>query len=498
MGSKRAMLANGLGEAIRSEARHVERVVDLFTGSATVAWFAAEHTRRPVLAVDLQHYGAVLAGAVVRRTRPLDPTELEASWIDIAKKEALADLEWDVAAALATGPLSVARVLAARTFCEAAPRGPIWDAYGGHYFSPAQALVLDALVRLAPEDEPRRSLCLSAVIDAASGCAAAPGHTAQPFQPTTRRGLDSIAQAWGVDPVTKVKASLHSLARRHARSTGDAIVADALEVAASLGPGDLVVCDPPYSDVQYSRFYHVFETIARGCSGPPEGVGRTPPLAERPLSAFSMRERSTLAFEQLFDALADAGCRVLVTFPAGDCRNGMSGGAVVALARQRFNVSSETVAGAFSTLGGNGVNRAARQPSAELLARLRPKRDEARRVRWIDVAAEVLEATGTDMASSEIVAWAEAHGCARPITGRTPDRTVNRDLHQAIAAGDPRFAKGARRGTFRRATPTDLRSRRARAIARRERRSSLQTEVAAPETPPGVPEGDDPLDAAAG
>ena len=71
MGSKRAMLRNGLGEMLLREAKGKSRVVDLFSGSGSVSWFTAQRLDRPVLAVDLQRYSAVLARAVIGRTEPL-------------------------------------------------------------------------------------------------------------------------------------------------------------------------------------------------------------------------------------------------------------------------------------------------------------------------------------------------------------------------------------------------------------------------------------------
>ncbi len=54
MGSKRAMLSNGLGDLLRSEMLGAKRFADLFAGSSAVAWFAAEHSECSVLASDLQ------------------------------------------------------------------------------------------------------------------------------------------------------------------------------------------------------------------------------------------------------------------------------------------------------------------------------------------------------------------------------------------------------------------------------------------------------------
>ena len=77
----------------------------------------------------------------------------------------------------------------ARLLCQRRSRiGPIWNAYGGYYHSPVQALTFDYLLKYLPQREPERSVCLAAAISAASTCSASPGHTAQPFRPSETAG----------------------------------------------------------------------------------------------------------------------------------------------------------------------------------------------------------------------------------------------------------------------------------------------------------------------
>src|SRR5262245_40431338 len=72
LGSKRWMLANGLGSLLRREVRRHERFVDLFCGGASVSWFIATLSEVPVLAVDLQRYATTLADAVLLRNQIVD------------------------------------------------------------------------------------------------------------------------------------------------------------------------------------------------------------------------------------------------------------------------------------------------------------------------------------------------------------------------------------------------------------------------------------------
>ena len=370
MGSKRVMLMNGFGEAIVEQAGHSDRIVDLFAGSGAVAWYAAQATDRPVHAYDLQQYSAVLSRAVVGRTKRIDARALTKRWLDPTRK---AIRRSRLCKGTDCDYLTVAGVYAARQrVAQHQGSGPLWRAYGGHYFSPQQALTLDFALRYLPERDPHRSVCHAAVIAAAAYCAAAPGHTAQPFQPTST-ALRYIAESWARDPLGRIEAWLADVAGRHATQRGEAGVADALTMTRELQPSDLVIVDPPYSAVQYSRFYHVLETVASGEDVEVDGVGRYPPAEARPSSAFSRRTQSEVAITELFDGLAEAGCRALVTFPAGESSNGLSGARVFSLAKERFDVSAKTVLGRFSTMGGNNALRASRKPSAELILRLLPR-----------------------------------------------------------------------------------------------------------------------------
>lgn len=377
MGSKRSMLTNGLGQLIRRLAPQHTRFVDLFCGSGSVAWYAAENTSLPVIAVDLQQYGVVLAGSVVTRTEPLDLQPLVEGWLKRARRLRRGCTRWTEAKRLQEqvkpGADVSALVSAARGLCQV-KGGPVWNAYGGHYYSPQQALTLDYLMRTLPQSEPDRTVCLAATICAASMCAAAPGHTAQPFQPTATAGK-YVLEAWGRDPLLYSSAALQNICPRHATTAGRSVAGEAVSFAASLKPGDLVMVDPPYSEVQYSRFYHVLETIARGKPVSVEGRGRYPTLSERPQSDFCSPRRSEKALAGLLDALSASGVTVILTFPNALCSNGLSGDFLMTMAKSRFHIEHREIAGRFSTLGGGGNGgRESRQESKELLLALTPKK----------------------------------------------------------------------------------------------------------------------------
>jgi adenine-specific DNA-methyltransferase len=373
MGSKRAMLRNGLGEAIVRLSKDSKRVVDLFCGSAAIAHFAALNTTRGVLAVDLQAYAVALASAVIVRTRALGFERLRCEWIDRARQAAMRDRHWKHAQNIWDKDGVQRIVLAARELCGSLTRvGPLWSSYGGYYFSPAQALAMDSLLRCLPEGKRQRSVCLAALIATASRSAAAPGHTAQPFQPTPK-GASYLLEAWKRDPFSLAERYLEEFCHTFARERGEAFVGDAVEISAGLRSSDLVIVDPPYSDVQYSRFYHVLETVALGECGSVSGAGRYPPPHERPKSKFSRRSESQEALGGLMNNLAKVGATIIFTFPVEMASNGISGSLIEEMARQSFEVENRTVVGTFSTMGGDKKHRQPRQVSRELLLVLRPR-----------------------------------------------------------------------------------------------------------------------------
>jgi adenine-specific DNA-methyltransferase len=373
MGSKRAMLANGLGKILKAEVVNSNRFADLFAGSGAVSWYIAENTNCRVLACDLQLFAVALAQGVISRSGTLEAEPVWHKWFQEAQErnrqsrlykdaERFEEKTWEGARRRNVGW--------AREIC-AASRRPITKAYGGHYFSPRQALTLDSLRSTLPTTPAERTVALAALICAGSECAAAPGHTAQPFQPT-QRAAQFLFEAWRRDVAAHVRAALGRICPKFAQATGRAMVQDAETMAEKLGSCDVAFIDPPYSGVHYSRFYHVLETIARGTMSEIEGAGRYPPPVERPKSEFSVKSKSENALDRLLQKLAERGVRTILTFPQEETSNGLSGNTVEGVAQRYFKISKTVANGRFSTLGGNLKNRRARIPAYEIILRLTP------------------------------------------------------------------------------------------------------------------------------
>lgn len=91
MGSKRAMLTNGLGEALERSVFGSTRVLDLFSGSAAVACYVAEKYDKQVIASDLQRYSVCLASAVIERNEIINNFSWLEDWFERARSKIISN-----------------------------------------------------------------------------------------------------------------------------------------------------------------------------------------------------------------------------------------------------------------------------------------------------------------------------------------------------------------------------------------------------------------------
>lgn len=361
------MLKNGLGEMLLEEAPKANRVFDPFCGSSSVSWFLAEKTEKQVIAGDLQKFSTDLANSILLRNEPINGKELTMleNWINMAKcfhETIKPELEVKKTKKFVLENRKMGKKSAFL----------LTNAYGGYYLSVDQSLKIDSLLCFLPQYEPVMAIALSSLIEAASQCVAAPGHTAQPFQPSGN-GLEAIIEAWRRDPFYYVERTVKDLSSRFAKKIGIAITASATDLLDSLQEGDLVFLDPPYSGVHYSRFYHVLETIARNTWVDVSGKGRYPASDRRPKSDYSLKAKSESSLNLLLEKISSKNASAIITFPSNTCSNGLSGVKVKEISKRHFRVKKEIIKGNFSTLGGNNNNRPARQSSSELVLLLEKK-----------------------------------------------------------------------------------------------------------------------------
>jgi hypothetical protein len=135
-----------------------------------------------------------------------------------------------------------------------------------------------------------------------------------------------------------------------------------------------VFCDPPYSAVQYSRFYHVLEGVARGGWAEVSGTGRAPEGSDRAISEFSLKSKATVAMDELLRRLHSRGCSAMITFPDAEASNGLSAERITEQAKGSWNVETHYVDSSHSTMGGpsGDVARGSRRSVKEAVLLLSP------------------------------------------------------------------------------------------------------------------------------
>jgi adenine-specific DNA-methyltransferase len=369
-----------LGEILIQESRNAASIADPFCGSGAVSWYLATQTDKAIISGDLQAFAVARAASVTERTEAIDAAALLKQWSADARAVVERITCQFPNAERSVDPENVTHediryvVSRSRTFCEAVlppildrigSSFPMTRAYGGHYFSPLQAIELDALRQTVPQDAALKRVALGALVETAGKCAASPGHTAQPFQPT-QSAAKFILEAWNRDVWAVLGQSVDSISSTFARTEGCAEAGDFKECISKLKEGDLVFADPPYSDVHYSRFYHVLETLTIGREVSVTGTGRYPPFADRPASNFSRKGQAKLAAKGLIDSCIENRTNLVLTFPHDGASNGLKTADFVALAEGSFSsVETHQVTSQFSTLGGNAGTRGGRKECIE-------------------------------------------------------------------------------------------------------------------------------------
>ncbi len=216
--------------------------------------------------------------------------------------------------------------------------------YASFYYGLRQAIDLDSL-RAAIDDLPRsdplaermRLHYLSALLHAASVTTSGTSHFAQPRQVTKDSEVLSMIVRRRLDVLETFREFSAAIARHVAASdlsprnrtfcgdyrdlidAGDA--GDSAPRWKSEAAADVVYMDPPYTGDNYSRFYHVLETLARydypelerDASGQPT-VGRYPVIEKRFLSGFCSRRTVENEFRRVIEASAVSGVPLVISY----------------------------------------------------------------------------------------------------------------------------------------------------------------------------------------
>ncbi|MCA8959192.1 MAG: DNA adenine methylase [Planctomycetes bacterium] len=217
------------------------------------------------------------------------------------------------------------------------PYGLMTLYYQGVYFGLRQALVIDSLraaIDAIPATDPFRErkhdLYLGALLQACSTSTSGTSHFAQPRALTRDSELLAVARRRSIDIETEFYRALDGIRREwgeHPRfspmnrvfgsTAGELLSADG---PLADGEVDLVYLDPPYTADNYSRFYHVLETIVSYDYPELEEragqitKGRYPVRARRFQSDFCRADRVEGAFREVVSLCAERKIKLLVSY----------------------------------------------------------------------------------------------------------------------------------------------------------------------------------------
>jgi adenine-specific DNA-methyltransferase len=375
MGTKRH-----LAQRVRLEVERLRtrgKVVDLFSGMGSVASALAPDW--PVATNDLLSFTTVVAKA-----RFLDAARQPASrlvkTIQTDYREHLrslyhrhqARLAWETVALEGTRPAlfdymqnsphvgndrtaaSEARMAAVRTDPDRYSLAILYFSAG--YFGLRQAAQLDAL-RFTIDRNLKggdKDWALAAWLASASTAINAPGHAAQYLRPTTETAAERIKRCWRRDIWACFQdrlAELSPVGTENWRRNNSVHNQDALDFLGSPEAEhiSLVYADPPYTKDQYSRYYHVYETLYRYDFPASTGAGRY--RSDRQSTPYSIKSRVGAAFKALISAVADLGVPLILSYPS-DGLLSRAGTSLLDVLRGRFSdISVLSVPADHSTMG---------------------------------------------------------------------------------------------------------------------------------------------------
>jgi len=199
------------------------------------------------------------------------------------------------------------------------------DTFAGSYFGLSQAIEIDAiresiddaLASTAIDCDQHRWLILALGV-AISKTSTSTGHFAQPLTPKphnikrfAKQRRASVRSEW-----LKAIQGLAPIGTRHWRSNNKAFRDDAVKTLSTLDSTSVpavVYADPPYTNDQYSRYYHLYDTLVLYDYPDAQGKGRY--RSDRAISSFSLATQVEKSLEELIGKCASLGSDLILSYP---------------------------------------------------------------------------------------------------------------------------------------------------------------------------------------
>lgn len=204
--------------------------------------------------------------------------------------------------------------------------------FSNAYFGLRQAMQIDSIryaIDCVAVSSRARLLC--ALSQAMSLCSASPGHFAQFFVPRDDANSALVVRMRRRDLFSAFVAALEAVKpiQCYSRTSNRTFCSDATTLLETKrgylsGLPLIVYADPPYSRAQYSRYYHLLETIALYDYPACDGKGRY--RQDRHLTGFSHKAHVADAMDAFVSAASDTGAGLYFSYPsngllqrAGEC-----------------------------------------------------------------------------------------------------------------------------------------------------------------------------------
>ena len=213
--------------------------------------------------------------------------------------------------------------------------------YSGAYFGLVQCIEIDsirfAIDRLLADGHASTSdhrwLCL-ALCKAVSKVATTTGHFAQHMRVNERNSARFIAQRRRSVWCEWLRAvfDIHPIGTTAWRAGNHVFRQDAASLLGNLqsesNPPAVVYADPPYTRDQYSRYYHIYETLLNYDYPPSHGSG---PIPSGPIPLSLFHENTSSA--------SDGSAHLRMCKPRSDARSQLSGARITAFLRRRYHLA---------------------------------------------------------------------------------------------------------------------------------------------------------------
>jgi adenine-specific DNA-methyltransferase len=388
MGNKHS-LASDVARIVKGE-REESPLIDVFAGMCSIA-SAIAGSGRPVWSNDVQRYAALVAEcALTSADKPLRSLELATALSDSFAANVIALRERFQAELFAEEQLlkgsdsekyqaaekswkhvgndsSLAKEAASLVHNSSEfPYRLCTLTFAHGYFGLRQAVEIDSIRYAIDQAQAAGTLttdqakwALLALLQAASISSATPGHFAQYLHPrdqssTSRIRRQRIRKPWQLflDAADEQSAFGTPEWRKGNRVHCE----DVHNLWHTLDEDDfghaIVYADPPYGKDQYSRYYHVLETLVEYDYPQATGIGRYRP--SRFTTPFSLKTKVVEAFADLFTAIAEREWTLVLSYPDSGLLYSAADAGVEGLLLEHFNCARLAFAApvSHSTLGG--------------------------------------------------------------------------------------------------------------------------------------------------